>query len=186
MKKIIISAILTSLLCSNIFANNKNEGSIQIFISKTMGINEVGELEELFTGSPEDFDKESSTIFEKEKILIASKDKSSSSYSTSQVTKDGVGAALSMAGTMLPSAATTGLTQNNVNAGLIGLAFVTATVASVAIFNGTKSMRDDKKYVSIYRNTVDSKINYIYCLVVSNNELTKEEIKKQTSDRIKG
>lgn len=50
MKKIINILIIKLLIVTNLFANDNN-GSIQVFVSKTNGLTKIGKTEELLVGS---------------------------------------------------------------------------------------------------------------------------------------
>lgn len=181
MKKTIV---IVSLLNSLLFAEQSNEDSVQVFVSKTMNINEVGVTEELFTGTEEEFSKNSSNIFNKESEYVASK-QAETGIKTSDIAAHGVISSLPVFGSAMANGGLSTLGNSN-NGGLIGLAVIGTAVASTAIFNATKGLREDKKYISLYRNTVNDKMNLIYVYVVSNGELKKEEVQKIASAKIKG
>lgn len=180
MKKLVVIASLINCL---VFASQLNADSVQVFVSKTMNISEIGITEELFTGTEEEFSKNSSTIFNKESEYIATKSLQSG-VKTSEVAAVGAMSSIPILGSAMASGGLSTLGNSN-NGGLIGLAIIGAAVGTVAIFNATTGMREDKKYISLYRNTVNDKMNLIYVYVISNGELTKEEIQKITSDKIK-
>ena len=156
MKKTIV---MVSLLNSLLFAEQSNEDSVQVFVSKTMNINEVGVTEELFTGTEEEFSKNSSTIFDKESEYIASK-QAETGVKTSDIAAQGVISSLPIFGSAMANGGLSTLGNSN-NGGLIGLAVIGTAVASTAVFNATKGFREDKKYISLYRNTVNDKMNLI-------------------------
>lgn len=181
MKKTII---IVSLINSLLFASQSNDDSIQVFVSKTMDISEIGITQELFTGTEEEFSKNSSTIFKNESEFIATKKVESSGVKTSDIAFQGVYSSMPIIGDAVAKGGLSTLSNSN-NSGLIGLAFIGVAVGTTAVINSTVGMREDRKYISLYRNTVNDKINLIYVYVVSNGDLTKEEIQKITSDKIK-
>ncbi len=56
MKKLLLFlGLINTLIFSNLLANDNN-GSIQVFVSKTNGLSSIGKTEELFTGSKSELD----------------------------------------------------------------------------------------------------------------------------------
>lgn len=189
MKKLINILIALSLVCSNLMAIDKdNKGDIQVFMSKTNGLTTIGETEELFTGTQEDFSKESGKILTREESYAVVKDSNAPSVSTESALNAGAAGAISVTGAVVAASYNSGksVSEGMKSGGLIGLAVVGVTVGAVAIFNGTQGMRDDHKYISLYRNKVGNDYGLIYVLVVANNTLTKEEVQKLANEKIKG
>lgn len=182
MKKFITNAILVSFISTMGFAN-----STQVFVSKTGTEKKIGTVENMFAGTTKEFAIESEALFDKESLYVEDK-KIDTGYSTAQVAAQG---AFAGAGMVAAQAAARGSlagagSSMRSSGGLIGLALIGATVATVAVVNGTQGMRDDNTYLSLYRNTVDNKVNLIYVYIISNGELKKEEIEKIASEKIKG
>ncbi len=188
MKKMIGYILAVSLVFTNLFASIDNNGNTQVFMSKTNGLTSIGEIEELFVGTQEDFSKESPKIFTREESIAVGQDSNNPSISTENAIKLGVGGAVATTIAVAGAAAKSGQTfsEGMKSGGLIGLAVVGATVAGVAAFNGTQGMRDDNKYIALFRNKVGNDIGLIYVIVVANNKTSIEEVRKLANEKIRG
>ena len=47
-------------------------------------------------------------------------------------------------------------------------------------------MRDDNKYIALFRNKVGNDIGLIYVIVVANNKTSIEEVRKLANEKIRG
>lgn len=188
MKKMIGYILAVSLVFTNLFASIDNNSDTQVFMSKTNGLTSIGETEELFVGTQEDFSKESPKILTREESFATIKDSNAPSVSTETALKAGAAGAITTTAAVAAASQNSGksISDGMKSGGLIGLAVVGATVAGVAVFNGTQGMRDDHKYIALFRNKVGNDFGLIYVLVVANNTLTKEEVQKLANEKIRG
>lgn len=187
MKKIIGSILVVSLIFTQAFASIDNNSDTQVFMSKTNGLTSIGETEELFVGTQEDFSKESPKIFTREESVAVGQDSTNTGMTTENAVQLGLGGAAAVTIAVAGAAAKNGqsFSDGMKSGGLIGLAVVGATVAGVAAFNGTQGMRDDKKYIALFRNKVGNQLGLIYVIVVANNTTSIEEVRKLALEKIR-
>lgn len=186
MKKLINILIMQTLILSTLFAND-NTGSIQVFLSKTNGLTSIGETTELFVGTEAEFSKESAKIFTREESIAVGNDVTNTGMTTENAVKLGVGGAVGVTIAVAGAAAKSGqsFAEGMKGGGLIGLAVVGVTVGAVAVFNGTQGMRDDNKYIALFRNKVGNENGLLYVIVVANNKISIEEVRKLALEKIK-
>lgn len=157
MKKIINILIIQLLIVTNLFANDNN-GSIQVFVSKTNGLTKIGKTEELLVGSLGELTEVLYKIIDNEKkrvdLNLNNDIKNSTIESKNEIMS----------------------TDNAIKAGAVG---------AVAIYNETQGMRNDYMYVGLYRNTVGNETGLLYVTVISNSELKREEVRTEIEKRIK-
>ncbi len=187
MKKIINIILSLALLSSNLMASIDNNSDTQVFMSKTNGLTSIGETEELFVGKQEDFSKESGKIFAREETIAVGQDSTNTNMTTDTAVKLGLGGAAAVTVAVAGAAAQNGqsFSDGMKSGGLIGLAVVGLTVGAVAAYNGTQGMRDDHKYIALFRNKVGTQVGLIYVIIVANNELSIEEMRKLALEKIK-
>ena len=185
--------VLIKLLLLTTLYGNDNNGSIQVFVSKTNGLSTIGKVEELFTGSQSELAVVSAQILDNEKKNLTGEINNSTIeskneiMSTENTVKAGaVGAITTVAAV---SAASVGsgksIADGMKGGGLIGLAVIGATVGGVALYNSTQGMRNDHMYVSLYRNTVGNETGLLYVTIISNSELKREEVRAEVEKIIK-
>ncbi len=187
MKKIMASILAVSLIFTQLFASIDNNSDTQVFLSKTNGLTSIGETEELFVGTQEDFSKESGKIFAREESIAVGQDSTNTGMTTENAVQLGLGGAAAVTIATAGAAAQNGqsFSDGMKSGGLIGLAVVGATVAGVAAFNGTQGMRDDHKYIALFRNKVGNQLGLIYVIIVTNNTTSIEEVRKLALEKIR-
>lgn len=164
-KLIRLIAIIAIFSSVTVFADN-----IQVFTTNTMHltIDKTKKLEIIYSGEKEEFMKEASSLLNSDLVKNAA------------------------ASSVLSATASAGVQDSfkglDANGGLVGVAVIGVITAGILSYDyiSKSKLFNDSEYVFVAKaKNANNKETLIFSYIISNNELTKEEIKAHTLKDLK-